>query len=100
MSDMMQIIEQGFCNKCTFWKLISTYNIEIPIIQRDYAQGRLSENVAAIRNELLENIYNALVYDNPLNFDYFSVLKTTNNKCIYTKPLNIKICYLKSKKVL
>ena len=29
--------------KITFWELLDEYSIEIPVIQRDYAQGR--ENV-------------------------------------------------------
>ena len=70
MNNTSEIISQGFYNKCTFWKLISTYRIEIPIIQRDYAQGRLSESASAIRSELLESIYAALVYDSPLDFDF------------------------------
>ena len=70
MNNTSEIISQGFYNKCTFWKLISTYRIEIPIIQRDYAQGRLSESASAIRSELLESIYDALVYDSPLDFDF------------------------------
>lgn len=30
-------------NKYTFWKLLDDTSIEIPIIQRDYAQGREEE---------------------------------------------------------
>ena len=55
-------------NKYTFWKLLSEYKIEIPIIQRDYAQGR--ESASAIRKELLESIYKALMEENCLDFDF------------------------------
>lgn len=34
-------------NKYTFWKLISEKKIVIPIIQRDYAQGREKKNMCA-----------------------------------------------------
>lgn len=44
--------------KITFWELLDEYSIEIPVIQRDYAQGR--DNVEDIRNNFLESIKNAL----------------------------------------
>ncbi|EYE88173.1 hypothetical protein Q428_09465 [Fervidicella metallireducens AeB] len=57
--------------KYTFWKLINEYKIEIPIIQRDYAQGRNVDNIPEIRKEFLENIYNALVNEKYiLDFDF------------------------------
>ncbi len=52
----------------TFWKLLSEYTIEIPIIQRDYAQGR--DTAKPIRDELLDSIYTALVSDSNLDFDF------------------------------
>ena len=58
--------------KITFWELLDEYSIEIPVIQRDYAQGR--ENVEDIRNNFLESIKNALdtKTDLDLNFVYGS----------------------------
>ena len=45
-------------NSTTFWKFIKGYQIEIPIIQRDYAQGRRGwEN---LRKNFLANIRQAL----------------------------------------
>ena len=70
MNNMVENVQQENNCKLTFWQLLSTYKVEIPIIQRDYAQGRLSENATAIRGELLESIYDALVYDMPLDFDF------------------------------
>lgn len=46
--------------KYTFWKLIEQYYIEIPIIQRDYAQGRKSDRIDAIRENFLDNVYEAI----------------------------------------
>lgn len=63
-------MEQNIYDKYTFWKLISDYDIIIPIMQRDYAQGRVSENVTAIRAELLDSIYNSLLNENNINFDF------------------------------
>ena len=40
--------------KYTFWKLLDENSIEIPIIQRDYAQGRAEEN--RIRDKFLAAI--------------------------------------------
>lgn len=54
----------------SFWQLIKEYSIEIPIIQRDYAQGRLTRNETIIRNELLESVYSALAGDVHLDFDF------------------------------
>ncbi|WP_026489164.1 DUF262 domain-containing protein [Butyrivibrio sp. XBB1001] len=44
--------------KTTFWELLNEYSVEIPVIQRDYAQGR--DNVEDIRNNFLESIKEAL----------------------------------------
>jgi len=45
-------------NKYTFWKLLDENSIEIPIIQRDYAQGREEEN--KIRDKFLDVLYNKI----------------------------------------
>lgn len=57
-------------NATSFWKFIENHHIEIPIIQRDYAQGR--EKQEYLRKNFLENIKQAL--DNSLS-DSNSVLK-------------------------
>lgn len=61
----------------TFWKLLSEYKIEIPIIQRDYAQGR--DSAKAIRKELLDNIYTALTDEISLDFDF---VYGTSEECV------------------
>ena len=53
-----------------FWSLLSKYPVTIPIIQRDYAQGRLSKEVEQIRNELLNTLYNAAHIDEKVDFDF------------------------------
>lgn len=67
----------------TFYKYIKDYDIKIPIIQRDYAQGREeNEKVNNVRKNLLEAFKNAL--DNTttldLNFVYGTVEKNSNRK--------------------
>lgn len=63
-------------NKYTFWGLLKRYTkIEIPIIQRDYAQGRPSEG--RIRNKLINHIADALKngYSVELDFVYGMIAK-------------------------
>ncbi len=57
----------------TFWKLLSEREIEIPVIQRDYAQGR--KTAKEIRKGFLTSIKDALVNKTPLdmNFVYGSI---------------------------
>ena len=45
-------------NKITFWSFIQKNKIEIPIIQRDYAQGRLGKEY--LRQGFLANLKEAL----------------------------------------
>lgn len=60
----------------SFWQLIEKNKIEIPIIQRDYAQGRDDEKTKKIRNGFLSSIINALEKENSsleLDFVYGNV---------------------------
>lgn len=68
MSNENQKQEMG--GKYTFWRLLQKYSIEIPIIQRDYVQGRISDNATAIREELLDCIYKALITKDGMDFDF------------------------------
>ncbi|MDQ1147029.1 hypothetical protein QE429_003856 [Bacillus sp. SORGH_AS 510] len=54
----------------TFWKLINQYIITIPLIQRDYAQGRTDERTKDIRAVLLEHIKEALEKKRHVDFDF------------------------------
>ena len=49
--------------KLSFWDFLNRYNIEIPIIQRDYAQGRKGKET--LREMFLKNLKNAI--DNNLS---------------------------------
>lgn len=53
-----------------FSELIANYAIEIPIIQRDYAQGRETLAVETIRNGLLDTLHNAIESNTPVDFDF------------------------------
>jgi len=45
----------------TFARLIEEYRIVIPMIQRDYAQGRKDDKATLVRENLIENIKAALL---------------------------------------
>ena len=55
----------------TFWRLLNDHSIKIPIIQRDYAQGRRTEKVDFIRKEFLSKLCAAVIGNSdPLTFDF------------------------------
>lgn len=66
----------------SFWKLISNCQIEIPQMQRDYAQGRKDNSTKQIRVTLVDELYNALVNDKllVLNFIYGEKTKDDEGK--------------------
>ena len=65
-------------NKYTFWELCNTYNkIEVPIIQRDYAQGRNTVEVQKLRNRFVNDYLIESILNNEkieLDFVYGSIL--------------------------
>lgn len=65
----------------TFWKLVDEHFIEIPIIQRDYAQGRDDSKTREIRNKLLSDLFNTISENKNLDFD-FVYGSLINNKFI------------------
>lgn len=56
--------------KYNFWSLIAEYSIRIPVIQRDYAQGRLHPKVNIIRRSFIENILQHLNMQSQLELDF------------------------------
>ncbi|MBO4814389.1 MAG: DUF262 domain-containing protein [Muribaculaceae bacterium] len=54
--------------KISFWKFLKTTKIEIPIIQRDYAQGRLGKEY--LRKRFLSNLREALNNKQELKLDF------------------------------
>ncbi|CUV64993.1 conserved hypothetical protein [Sulfurovum sp. enrichment culture clone C5] len=69
-------------NKYTFWKLLDENTIEIPIIQRDYAQGREEEN--KIRDKFLDVLYNKIE----------NVHETVNLDFVYGRIIDNKLILL------
>ncbi|WP_031428226.1 DUF262 domain-containing protein [Flavimarina sp. Hel_I_48] len=54
----------------TFWKIAKESKIEIPEIQRDYAQGRLTERVNTIRKGFVSDLLDAVNSGRLLNLDF------------------------------
>lgn len=57
----------------SFYQLISKYQIEIPIIQRDYAQGRDNTKAADVRKSIVKRMIDAVIEkkdSKPLFFDF------------------------------
>ncbi len=52
----------------TFWQLLKKQNIEIPIIQRDYAQGR--EDKEELRGNFLNALHDSLKELKPIKLDF------------------------------
>ena len=46
------------------------YQVEIPLIQRDYAQGREDARTSAIRGKFLDALHTALTEDAPIGLDF------------------------------
>lgn len=53
--------------------LLESYNVVIPLIQRDYAQGRLDVRTTDVRKKLLQDINTALTSEDnlPLDLNFF-----------------------------
>ena len=55
----------------SFYRLISKYQIEIPIIQRDYAQGRNNPKAEDVRKSMVSSMIKSVTKDeSPLFFDF------------------------------
>lgn len=59
-------------NKYTFWSLCKSYNkIEVPIIQRDYAQGRQTAEVNILREKFINDfLINSIIKEQPIELDF------------------------------
>jgi hypothetical protein len=54
----------------TLWSLLQQYAIQIPIIQRDYAQGRSDDKATAIRHKFIQSLYESLTLGQSLDLDF------------------------------
>lgn len=57
--------------KLTYWKLIESNRIEIPVIQREYAQGRDEDRIEALRKAFVADILHSIdENDEPLHLGF------------------------------
>lgn len=72
----------------SFWELINKFRIEIPIIQRDYAQGR--EEHETVRLNFLSAIKNSILASKELSLDfiYGNIVNENNEKLVIFQPLD------------
>jgi len=57
--------------RLNFWKLLTEYTkTEIPIIQRDYAQGRIDDKAKDVRSGILSSLFISLTTNQPIDFDF------------------------------
>lgn len=57
MKEIKSIIYKDFCGeRMSFLQLIEKYSIVIPVIQRDYAQGRMDEHATEVRKNFVRNL--------------------------------------------
>lgn len=69
-----------YSQKVSFWDLLKRKNIVIPIIQRDYAQGRKGKEF--LRERFLKQLFDALQDDaEPLVLDF--VYGSTEEDTLY-----------------
>lgn len=66
----------------TFWQLVDTYNVIIPIIQRDYAQGRNSEKIKDIRQTFVTSLLEVTNdKDKSISLDFiYGKVNSSNNE--------------------
>jgi hypothetical protein len=98
----------------TFWQLISEHKVEIPIIQRDYAQGRDNKKAKQVREDFIKDLLKSIQFagdSNRLHLDFVygkikgqkdKVLIERNRKSVkqllstikdYAKNLSVDITY-------
>ncbi len=64
---------------------MQNYHITIPIIQRDYAQGRKDKDVQHVRHEFLRVLFKALETCEPIELDF---IYGTVNEAKHFAPLD------------
>jgi len=62
------VLNKQTAEKISFWNLIQSNKIEIPIIQRDYAQGRLEQE--KVRTRFLYALYTSLNEEKFIELDF------------------------------
>lgn len=81
----MEIHEMQYnTKKKTFFQLLKEYNIKIPIIQRDYVQGRHNEKANAVRKNIIQAIKNSLENNTNLDLNFvYGTVQETDDICTF-----------------
>lgn len=66
-------------NKISFYQYAVKYSTHIPVIQRDYAQGREGKNEQAVLNRFLLDIAASLDKDKPLSLNFIYGIEEKND---------------------
>ena len=56
--------------KLNFFETISKYIIEIPVIQREYAQGRTTERVFSLREKFVADLCHHIINSIPMHLGF------------------------------
>ena len=69
-----------------FWKLLREHKIEIPIIQRDYAQGRKDKE--EVRDNFLNALFQSINTNTSIQLDFIYGSIEKENINVVSQPLD------------
>lgn len=89
----MLAINQYEGERLSFFQIFSNknYKVIVPILQRDYAQGRTNDDVSEVRNEFLEALFSYLDENRPnrdLDFIYGTLQQDDQDERLHFIPLD------------
>lgn len=89
----MLTINQYEGERLSFFQIFSNknYKVIVPILQRDYAQGRTNDDVSEVRNEFLEALFSYLDENRPnrdLDFIYGTLQQDNQDERLHFIPLD------------
>lgn len=80
MNEIKSIIDKDFCGeRMSFLQLVKRYSIVIPVIQRDYAQGRMDEHATEVRKNFVRNLISYIRDVDNCSHDLDFIFGTVNN---------------------
>lgn len=87
----MLAINQYEGERLSFFQIFSNknYKVIVPILQRDYAQGRTNDDVSEVRNEFLEALFSYLDENRPnrdLDFIYGTLQQDNQDERLHFIP--------------
>lgn len=89
MSDNLKITTEQ-----NLYKMLKDHEIVIPIIQRDYAQGRDNENVREIRENFISDIFDKLTQNKKLKLSFVYGTEEVNQYVPYDGQQRLTLVFL------